>query len=172
MKREVNHMKRIKTRIFAVLLSVVVAIGITPIAAYAVEDYDISLQYEQQSMYMIDIPSIVDVSYPNRLSLSYADLADDKEVYVSLKPNCFNASGKIEMAQVNNSSNTTQVTLTSQEYGTLNATNNLLCTFSNESMESTEFWGQAEDDARPGKYRAAVRFEVGLRDRTTTESGT
>lgn len=166
-------MKKFTVRFLSLLLVSALMIGTGSSVAYAFENsYGTSLQYEQQSMYSIEIPSIVDVSYPNKLSLSFADLADDKEVYVAVSANSFNDAGKIEMTHISNSANTTQVTLTSQEYGKLDATNNILCTFSNESMESTEFWGQAEDDARPGKYRASVTFEVGLRDRTTTESGT
>lgn len=167
-------MKKFTVRFLGLLLVSVLMIGTGSSVAYALDStYNVALQYEQPSTYTIVIPNVIDVSYHNKLSLISADLADDKEVFVAISTGDLRSDGRIEMAHINNSEQTIFVSLYSQEYGKLGSSNNLLCTFNNESMESTEFWGEMDDDARPGKYRATVRFEVGLRDRTTTtESGT
>lgn len=166
-------MKKITVRFLSLLLVSVLMIGTGSSIAYAFDDsYNVALQYEQPSTYTIVIPNVIDVSYHNKLSLISADLADDKEVFVAISTGDLVNDRGIEMTHINNSEQTIFVTLYSQEYGKLGPSNDLLCTFNNESMESTEFWGEMDDDAKPGKYRATVTFNVGLCDRPTTSSGT
>jgi hypothetical protein len=165
-------MKRIRNLVLSLLGVTIMTVGIFPTSAFAsyedfTESAEITLQYEEPTTYTLSIPSVIDITSGNCISLSNANIASDKEVYVNVCQSSFNDNGGITMTQTNGSTDTINVTLYNHLNQPLSTSNPLLCVFNETepSGYSTFFYGECQTtNVMAGKYRATVEIEVGVRD--------